>query len=372
LERVNEMSLQKELTDLLEKMESRYRELESLMADPSVASDPEQMKSIGKEFSGLERYHSLFNRYTAADSELEKLRADLEAETDGEMQELYEKEIDAIEERLAGLEEEISELVYGGGEEEKRPAIMEIRQGTGGDEASLFAGDLHRMYTRFAENMGWEIDSLGASPTSRGGFKEVAFAVKGKGAYDWLKYESGVHRVQRVPVTEASGRIHTSAATVAVLIEPDEVEVEIDPGDIKIDTFRAAGAGGQHVNKTDSAIRITHEPTGIVVECQDERSQHQNKAKAMRLLRARLLDALEREQQEKISAQRRSQVGSGDRSQRIRTYNFPQNRISDHRISLTLYKLEEIMQGSLELLLEPLIQQMRTREVENGGEGGSP
>ncbi|MFC1474994.1 peptide chain release factor 1, partial [bacterium] len=287
---------------------------------------------------------------------------------DEEMRSLYNDEIESLRNKLESLENEIEDMFCGAEEIETRPAIIEIRSGTGGEEASLFAGDLYRMYSRYAENRGWTVEMLSSSESSRGGFKEVMFSVSGDGVYNRLKYESGVHRVQRVPITEAGGRIHTSAATVAVLIEPDEVEVKIDPGDLKVDTFRAQGAGGQHVNKTDSAIRMTHLPTGLVVECQAERSQHQNRAKALRMLRARLLDRYQEEQQEKISADRRSQVGSGDRSERIRTYNFPQNRVTDHRADITLYKLELVIQGDLDPVLEPLLQHMRTSESDDSTE----
>lgn len=352
----------------LEAMEKHFSELERRMSDGQTASDLEQMKQLGKEYSEMEDTCRIFRDYKTKKEELERLQEDLRAEKDPELRTLYSDEIEHLEDLLPVLEVQLNKQLEREDDSENRPAILEIRSGTGGDEAGLFAGDLFRMYSRYAEIIGWKVETLSASPAPRGGFKEIIMAIKGDNVFRTLKYESGVHRVQRVPETEASGRIHTSAATVAVLMEPDEVEVVVNPADIKVDTFRASGAGGQHVNKTDSAIRITHVPSGVVVECQDERSQHQNKAKAMRLLRARLLEQMLQDQQDEMSENRRNMVGSGDRSERIRTYNFPQNRVTDHRASLTVYKLELIAEGDMALLFDPLHEQMRAMDLEKRGE----
>ncbi len=353
------MALSNARSKKLKAVSDRCDALEKLMADSDVTSNPEKLRELGKEFSTIEPLSRLYREFVHIQDELAKCREEAEKESDPEMADLFREESAELERKLAECETRIEEKLEGGGDDANRPVILEIRSGTGGDEAALFAGDLYRMYSRFAENQGWTLEPLSASPTQLGGFKEVVFSVKGNGSFYLLQYESGVHRVQRVPVTETSGRIHTSAATVAVLVEPDEVEVEINPVYLKIDTYRAQGAGGQHVNKTDSAVRIQHIPTGLVVECQDERSQHQNRAKAMRLLRARILDQLQHEQQQQISADRKNQVGSGDRSERIRTYNFPQNRLTDHRAGITLYKLDLIIEGELGLILEPLVKHMR-------------
>lgn len=362
------MSLPQEKLRTLEAMEKRFSELERRMSDNQTASDLEQMKQLGKEYAELDETCRLFRAYKSKKEELDKLRSDIQAETDGDLKEMYSEEIDSLEEMMPELEDQLGRQLEREDETENRPAIVEIRSGTGGDEAGLFAGDLFRMYSRYAETQGWKVETLSSSPAPRGGFKEIIMAIKGDNVFRILKYESGVHRVQRVPLTEASGRIHTSAATVAVLMEPDEVEIEINPADLKVDTYRASGAGGQHVNKTESAIRITHEPSGVVVECQDERSQHQNKAKAMRILRAKLHEKMLQDQQDEMSENRRNMVGSGDRSERIRTYNFPQNRITDHRASLTIYKLDLISEGAMELLFDPLHEQMRAMDLEKLGE----
>ena len=352
------MTLRPEILKKLEAAESRYREIESLMMSGDLSSDLEKLKTFGKEMSQLEEPHKLFGRLKAAEIELNNCRLSLESETEEDMHRLYREEIKRLEETLEEIAEMIEKFFRPPEKIEKRPVMLEIRAGTGGNEAALFCGDLFRMYTRYAENKGWKMEMISSSPTALGGFKEVIFSLKGASVFNRLQHESGVHRVQRIPVTEAGGRIHTSAATVALLIEPDDVEVHIDPTELKVDTYRAQGAGGQHVNKTDSAIRITHLPTGLVVECQDERSQHQNRAKAMRLLRARLLLKYQEEQQKKIAEDRRNQVGSGDRSERIRTYNFPQNRVTDHRADITLYQLETIIAGNLDPLLTPLLEKM--------------
>ncbi len=353
--------------EILKKLASaheRYAEISNELASGAASTNIELLKTLGKELSELEEPNRLYSEFKKASEELEKCTGQQSSESDEEMKSLYADEIERLESETGRIME-AAEAFYKPPEKiEKRPVIIEIRQGTGGNEAAIFSGDLFRMYTRYAENKGWKTEMISASPSSLGGFKEVIFSIRGDNVYNRLQYESGVHRVQRIPVTEAGGRIHTSAATVALLIEPDDVEVHIDPAELKVDTYRAQGAGGQHVNKTDSAIRITHLPTGLVVECQDERSQHQNKAKAMRLLRARLLQKFQEEQQKKIAADRKSQVGSGDRSERIRTYNFPQNRVTDHRAEITLYQLETVIAGELDQLLEPLTLKMHEQQSE--------
>ncbi|HOO55642.1 MAG TPA: peptide chain release factor 1 [bacterium] len=358
------MSLKQNTLKKLEFNAKRYTEIENSLASSDISSDPEKLKDLAKEFNSLEPSKRLHDRFHKLETELENCKENISSETDDEMKILYRDEIDSIETQIEHLSKEIEELFNPAQTVENRPVIVEIRQGTGGNEAAIFAGDLFNMYIKYSESKNWKYEIISSAPSALGGFKEIIFSIKGDGAFNLLQFESGVHRVQRVPITEAGGRIHTSASTVAILIEPDEVEVNIDPNDIEVDTFRASGAGGQHVNKTDSAIRITHRPTGITVECQDERSQHQNRAKAMRLLRARLLVKFQEEQQQQIAADRKNQVGSGDRSERIRTYNFPQNRVSDHRVNLTLYKLETIIAGEMDPLLEPLVEQIKEQESE--------
>ncbi|MEW6203658.1 MAG: peptide chain release factor 1 [bacterium] len=342
--------------------EQRFSELERVLASPE--SDPEELKKSGKEYSKLKEPMLKFRALKTIEEEIEKNTNLLQSEQDEELKQLCLEEIEKLRRQAEEAEEFLLRWFSGAGENNQHAVILEIRAGTGGEEAALFAGDLFRMYIKYIERKGWKVETLSVSPSSLGGLKEAVFAVKGDRAYETLRHESGVHRVQRVPVTESGGRIHTSAVTVAVLLEPDEIEVQIDPNDLKVDTFRASSAGGQHVNKTDSAVRITHLSTGIVVECQDERSQHQNRTKAMRLLRTRILQKLEAEQSEKISRERRSQVGSGDRSERVRTYNFPQARVTDHRVPITLYKLPLIMEGDLDDLLVPLHTSLTSREIE--------
>ena len=341
----------------LEGLRERYTEVGALLAEPEVASDPSRLRSLAKEHAELSPIVECFVRYNSTIDSIEEAREIL-AGPDADLRALAQEELDEAEARRTGLETELKVLLLPSDPADAGNVYLEIRAGTGGDEAALFAGDLLRMYLRYVELRGWSTEIVSESPGEHGGYKEVVVRIAGRGVYSRLKFESGGHRVQRVPETESQGRIHTSACTVAVLPEADEIgEIGIDASDLRIDTFRASGAGGQHVNKTDSAIRITHLPTGTVVECQDERSQHKNRARAMSLLKARLL-AAERERRDSERAEtRRLLVGSGDRSQRIRTYNFPQGRVTDHRINLTLYKLGGIMAGGLGEVIEALVSE---------------
>ena len=345
------------LIDKLEGLRERYDEVGALLAEPEVASDPDRLRSLAREHAELGPIVECFVSYNAAVDSIEDAREIL-AGPDPDLRVLAQEEIEEAETRRTSLENELKVLLLPADPADSRNVYLEIRAGTGGDEAALFAGDLLRMYLRYGELCGWACEIVGESPGEHGGYKEVIVRIAGRGVYSRLKFESGGHRVQRVPETESQGRIHTSACTVAVLPEADEIgEIEIDASDLRIDTFRASGAGGQHVNKTDSAIRITHLPTSTVVECQDERSQHKNRARAMSLLKARLL-AAERERRDSERAEtRKLLVGSGDRSQRIRTYNFPQGRVTDHRINLTLYKLGGIMAGGLGEVVEALVSE---------------
>ncbi len=339
----------------LEDVERRYVELERALIDPGVIGNRKEYARLGKERADLEEIVSRYREWKKLAAEVEGHKALLD-EPDAEIRELAKAELPDLRERLQALEEELKRLLVPRDPNDERNVILEIRAGTGGDEASLFAAQLFRMYTRYAEEHGWRVEMMSANPTGLGGFKEVIGLVEGRGAYSRLKYEGGVHRVQRVPVTEASGRIHTSTVTVAVLPEADEVDVDIDEAkDLRIDVFRSSGPGGQSVNTTDSAVRITHLPSGLVVACQDEKSQHKNKAKALKILRARLLERAQAEQQAEVAESRRSMVGTGERSERIRTYNFPQGRVTDHRINLTLYSLDRVMEGAIEPLIEALI-----------------
>jgi peptide chain release factor 1 len=347
----------------LEKTAERFEEVGRLLADPAISGGSEQFRDLSMEYARLEPVTAAFRDFLDLEREQQAAR-DLAADADPEMRQMGEEETLRLDAQLTAHDEALGLLLLPKDPRDEHNIYLEIRAGTGGDEAAIFAGDLHRMYTRYAEARGWQVEILNASLGEHGGYKEIISRVVGRGAFSVFKFESGAHRVQRVPETEAQGRIHTSACTVAVLPELDEIEdIEINPAELRIDTFRASGAGGQHVNKTDSAIRITHLPTGLVVECQDERSQHKNRSRAMALLKARLL-AAEQEKQTSAQAQtRKLQVGSGDRSERIRTYNFPQGRITDHRINLTLYKLDAMMDGALDELLQALQHEHQAEEL---------
>ena len=345
------------LINRLDQLIDRHEELSALLADPEVISDQKQFVAYSQEYSEIEPVVQLVQRRRSLTADLEELDSYLVGD-DTEMKELAESEIPEIRAELESLDADLQIALVPKDPADSRSAFLEIRAGTGGDEAALFAGDLARMYLKFAETQGWKAEVLSESKAELGGYKEVIMKVAGDRVYGRLKFESGAHRVQRVPATESQGRVHTSACTVAVMAEADPMaETTIDTKDLRIDTFRASGAGGQHVNKTDSAIRITHIPTGVVVECQDERSQHKNKARALSLLQARLEDAARQEQQAKEASERKSLVGSGDRSERIRTYNFPQGRVTDHRINLTLYRLDEMMDGACQMIIDPLVQE---------------
>ena len=342
--------------DKLKAVEARFIEIGDLLMDVAVVSDQEQYKKLMKEHKQLTPIVDKFREYTAAKQAEEEALMLLEDTTlDKDFKELAEEELLEAKKTQEACAEELKILLLPRDPNDDKNVIIEIRGGAGGDEAALFAGSLMRMYSMYAESKRWKIEIMGGNETELGGYKEVSFMIEGEGAYSRFKYESGVHRVQRVPETETSGRIHTSTVTVAVLPEAEEVEVDINPADLQVDTYRSGGAGGQHVNKTESAIRITHIPTGLVVECQDERSQHKNREKAMKVLRSRLYERMQAEQTEAIASDRRAQVGTGDRSERIRTYNFPQGRVTDHRIGLTLYKIEQIMNGDLDEVIDSLI-----------------
>ncbi len=343
----------------LEKTEIKYKELNRRLSQSEVLSNVKLLQKYSKEQKELEEIVSLWQQYKDLQKEVEKMEGMIEEEGDEEIKKLAREEKEKIVFQMQNLEKKILSMFSNSDKFSHRNAIMEIRAGAGGEEAALFVADLYKMYFRFGENKGWKIENIHSHPTDRGGFKEVIFAVEGKDTFSTLLYERGVHRVQRIPVTESSGRIHTSTVTVAVFPEAEDIEIDINNDDLRIDTFHSSGAGGQHVNVTDSAVRITHIPTGIVVQCQDERSQHQNKAKAMRFLKSKLLQETEEKQKNEISQQRKAQIGRGERSERIRTYNFPQNRVTDHRVHLTLYNLVEILNGEMDQLLESLGKKLK-------------
>lgn len=353
---------------MLEKVKAvalRYEDLEAQLADPAVYGDADKLRTVSRELKELEPVAEAWRAWCQAEADRKEAEAML---SDPELREMAKEELAAAQAELERLREEMRILLLPKDPDDDRGVLLEIRAGTGGEEAALFASDLLRMYTMYVQRRGWRAEIMSRSDTELGGVKECSLLIEGEGVWSRLKFESGVHRVQRVPVTESSGRIQTSAATVAVLREAEEVDVDIDPKDLQIDTYRSSGAGGQHVNKTESAIRITHLPTGLVVECQDERSQYKNKDKAMKVLRSRLYDLERQKQTEATAAERRSQVGSGDRSQRVRTYNFPQGRVTDHRIGLTLYKLDAVMNGDLEELIDALVTADRAEQLQSGAQ----
>lgn len=356
-----------ELLTRLKALEIRYDEVTRALADASIFADPARYQQAAREHASLRQVMAAFEEYRRLDREAAEATALARSETDPEIRALAEAEKTALDDRKTRLETEIETLLLPQDPRDSRNVIIEIRAGAGGDEAALFAGDLLRMYARYGERRGWTSEVLASSPTGLGGFKEIALGIQGPGAYSRLKFESGVHRVQRVPATEAGGRIHTSTATVAVLPEAEEVDVVIRPDDLKIDTFRAGSAGGQNVNKVETAVRITHLPTGIVIACQDERSQHQNREKAMRILRAHLLERAVEQQRAEIAETRRRQVGTGERSEKIRTYNFPQDRVTDHRIGKTVHNLRSVLDGDLDDLIEALAASERTESLTSAG-----
>jgi len=336
-------------------MEQKYEEISARLSEPGIVSDNKLYTQLMREYKNMTPIIEKFREYRSAESSFSEASELLEAGgLDKDFKEMVQSELEESKAAMESITQELKVLLLPKDPNDDKNVIIEIRGGAGGDEASLFANSLYRMYTMYAESKGWKQEVLSANPTELGGFKEISFSIEGEGAYSRLKYESGVHRVQRVPETESQGRIHTSTVTVAVLVEADEVELNIDPNDLKIDYFRASGAGGQHINKTESAVRITYLPTNVVVECQDERSQHKNKDKAMKILRSRIYEAMLEEQAAKVASERKMQVGTGDRSERIRTYNFPQGRLTDHRIGLTIYRLEDMMNGNLDEVFDAL------------------
>ena len=349
----------------LDELEKKLSNLEVKLSDPALIANQREYKKVAQEHAQVTKLAVLCGAYQKVEEELAENKEMLQEEEDPELLELVKSDIDELEEKYSRLEDDIKFLLLPKDPNDEKNILLEIRAGTGGDEAALFVGNLFRMYSRFADGLGWKVEIMSSSPIGIGGFKEIIALISGDRVFSKLKYESGVHRVQRVPETETQGRIHTSAVTVAVLPEAEDVELDIDPNDLRIDVFRSSGPGGQSVNKTESAIRITHLPTGLVVSCQDEKSQHKNKAKALKVLRARLLDKMEQDQHDRISEDRKSQVGSGDRSERIRTYNYPQGRVTDHRINLTLYKLESIMLGKIDEIINPLIVHYQAEALKN-------
>ncbi len=352
------------MIERLENIEKRYLEINSELCDQNVLSDQNRYRALMKELKNLTPIVEKYREYKKENQNLNEAKTILsDSSADKELKEMAESEMESAKENLEKISEQLKVLLLPKDPNDDRNVIIEIRGGAGGEEAALFAGVLFRMYNMYAQNRRWKVEILNANETQLGGYKEISFMISGEGAYSRFKFESGVHRVQRVPDTEAQGRVHTSTVTVAVLPEAEDVEIEINPADLQIDTYRAGGAGGQHVNKTESAIRITHIPTGVVVECQDERSQYKNKDKAMKVLKSRLLEAKIREQESAVAQERRSQVGTGDRSERIRTYNYPQSRITDHRIGLTLYRLEDVLNGDLDEIIDALITADRAAKL---------
>lgn len=354
--------------DRLEAAENRYDEVNHKLSDPQVIANQDEYRKLMKEHSELDEIVVKFREYKKAKKDIAEAWELLNGTLEKDFRELVQLEYDEAKEKLEEIEKALKLMLVPKDPNDERSVIVEIRGGAGGEEAALFAGVLFRMYTRFAERNRWKAEILDANETEIGGFKEVVFSIEARGAYSRLKYESGVHRVQRVPSTESSGRIHTSTVTVAVLPEVEEVDVDVNPNDLQIDTYRASGAGGQHINKTDSAIRITHIPSGIVVTCQDQRSQHKNKDKAMKVLRAKLYEKAQQQQNSEVAQARKSQVGTGDRSERIRTYNFPQGRVTDHRIGLTLYKIDEIVDGDIQELIDALITADQSEKLGNASD----
>ena len=356
------------MLEKLKGIKERYEQLTALLSDPAVIGDQNRYRELSKEQAGLTDIVNAYDEYMAADAEIESCKAMLEEADDAAMREMIHEELNGLSAKEQELSERLKVMLLPKDPNDDRDVIIEVRAGTGGEEAALFGADLLRMYTRYAERHGYKAELMNENYTEKGGVKEAVLSLQGKGAYSRMKFESGVHRVQRVPETESQGRIHTSAAPVAVLPEAEDVEVDINPNDLQIDTYRSGGAGGQHVNKTESAIRITHIPTGLVVQCQDERSQHKNRDKAMRVLKSRLLELYQSKAAEAEADERKSQVGSGDRSERIRTYNFPQSRVTDHRIGLTLYKLEAFLDGDMDEVIDALILAERTRQLSSAEE----
>lgn len=354
--------------DKLEAAENRYEEINHMLSDPRVLANQDEYRKLMKEHSELGEIVAKFREYKKVSSGLNEAKELLDGTLEKDFREMVQAEFEELKEKHENITNELKILLLPKDPNDDRSVIVEIRGGAGGEEAALFAGVLFRMYTRYGERKRWKTEILDANETEIGGFKEIVFSIEAKGAYSRLKYESGVHRVQRVPATESSGRIHTSTVTVAVLPEVDEVDVDINPNDLQIDTYRASGAGGQHINKTESAIRITHIPSGIVVTCQDQRSQHKNKDKAMKVLRSKLYEIAQQQQSSEIAQSRKSQVGTGDRSERIRTYNFPQGRVTDHRIGLTLYKIDEIVDGDLEDIIDALITSDQSGKLGSGSD----
>ncbi len=350
----------------IEELERRYQELEALLSDPAVIANQPEFRRYSREHADLSDLVAAHRRYKKV---LAEIAGNRDLLSDPDMKEMAEEELSSLEEEQSRLAAEIRLLLLPKDPNDSKNVILEIRAGTGGDESALFAGDLFRMYTRFAETSRWRVEVISASESERGGYKEVVASVEGEGVYAKLKYESGTHRVQRVPETEAQGRIHTSACTVAIMPEAEDIDIDINPADLKIDVYRSSGAGGQHVNTTDSAVRITHLPTGVVVACQEERSQIKNRAKAMKVLKSRILDSMASEQNARLAADRKQQVGSGDRSERIRTYNFPQGRMTDHRIGLTLYRLDALMEGDIGEVVDSLRAHYQMEALKAQSEG---